>query len=51
MDAALAQALALLEQCANQLQRTGGMLNKDLAKEVTKFVSGLRAATNLHESE
>lgn len=35
----LEQALALLAQCAAQLQRTGGMLNKDLAREVAKFVS------------
>lgn len=35
----LIEAIALLRQCANQLQRTGGMLNRDLAREVTKFAS------------
>jgi hypothetical protein len=37
------QALDLLSQCAAQLMRSGGMMNKDLAKEVTKFISTARA--------
>lgn len=34
-------ALDLLRQCVTRLMLTGGMLNKDLAKEVTKFVADL----------
>ena len=40
----LQQALALLEQCARQLMRTGGMINQDLAREVSKFVSTAKSA-------
>ncbi len=44
MDA-LTKALELLSQCAGQLQRTGGMMNKDLAREVTKFVAETKKAS------
>jgi len=39
----LIKALALLDECARQLQRTGGMLNKDLARDVARIVSQTRA--------
>ena len=32
-------ALDLLKQCVQRLQLTGGMLNKDLARDITKFIS------------
>jgi len=39
MSERLIEAIALLRQCASQLARTGGMLNKDLARDVTKFAA------------
>lgn len=37
-----ARSLEMMEQASRQLARTGGMLNRDLAGEVTRAASALR---------
>ncbi len=39
------RAVAMLQSAGVQLARTGGMLNKDLAKDVTEVAAELRKAT------
>lgn len=43
MTTPLTEALHILEECARALMRNGGMLNKDLARDVTRFVSRAKA--------
>lgn len=42
-DTQVAQAIDLLRQCAAVLMRSGGMLNKDLARDAVKAASVLEA--------
>ena len=37
-------SIELLDQCASALARTGGMLNRDLAHDVTAFTSKVKQA-------
>ena len=44
VDPAMQTAISLLDQCASALVRNSGMLNRDLAHDVTKFTSRAKAA-------